>query len=142
MFDFNDDGAIDAAVDYTLANRGGTFRADDLSPVTPDTGYAVAVSHLGTGNGSLLSPGQLRDRLVLDALGHFSRVPYIGTWIERTGWGNDVCYIDRVVIVPDRESALIVGRAFGERAIWDFAAGESVSTGLFDGLFDEDEEIA
>lgn len=112
-----------ALVDHTLANRGGTFDAVTLEPVNPASGYAVAIGHIGS-NGALLTRDSLYDRLnrtVLDL-----RAPYVGTWVDTNRFGNDVAYVDHVVILPDRESALILARAFRELAIWDFSTSTEV----------------
>lgn len=111
--------------DYTLAHRGGTFSAETGEPVEPTSGYAVAVRNLGTGNGALLSRSYLVERLVEALIGSRS-IPYIGTWVETNAYGNDVCYIDRVVILPDEDSAVILARAFNEKAVYDFADGDSL----------------
>ena len=116
---------VQRIVESTLKNRGGTFNARTGRPVKPSSGYAVAVENLGTGNGALLSERYLGDR-VSEALVYQRDIPYIGTWVDRNRFGNDVCYVDRVVILPDRESALILARALGEQAVYDFATGESV----------------
>lgn len=123
MFDLQE--RAERMADYTLEHRGGTFDASTGEPVAPSSGYAVAVKNLGTGNGALLSRSYLVSRLC-EALIHQLSVPYIGTWVETNRYGHDVCYVDRVVILPDRASALAVGAAFNERAVWDFSSSESV----------------
>lgn len=108
-----------AIADATLANGGGTFTTDG-QPVQPTAGYAVAVQSIPYG-GALTSRNG-----IVDALGRANgngHVPYIGSWVDgETG----KVYLDRVVILPDRESALTLAAAFGELAIWDFATGTEV----------------
>jgi hypothetical protein len=115
--------AIRHIVAHTLAHRGGTFDARTGKLVQPTSGYAVAVATVGRDTGALLSADSLYDRL---SAAHYHPAPYIGTWVDTNHVGNDVAYVDRVVILPDRESALILARAFNQLAVWDFANGTEV----------------
>jgi hypothetical protein len=113
------------AAQYTIENGGGTFRASDLTPVNPTSGYAVAVVR-----GSAVTL-PVRDSLDLltritwaieDQVQGVYGAEYIGTWID-----NGIVHIDPVVILPDYGSAVIVGRAFGQDSIYSFLTGRVIS---------------
>ena len=107
--------AYDDILTYTLAHGGGTFDSRTLQPVELTAGYAVA---LATGTAALVD--DVRTGLY-PALDNVRRshpdAPYIGTWRDPDG----VVHIDPVVIIPDRASALTLGRALGQLAVWSFA---------------------
>ena len=109
------------AAELTIAFGGGTFDAATLAPVSPSTGYAVGGLAL-TVMTSVPDDGYERVARVILAQRDNRRAPYVGTWIE-----NDIVYVDAVVILPDLESAGILARALGEKAIWDFANGISIA---------------
>lgn len=127
------------AAEYTMHYGGGTFRRDTLGTdiigrksgeTRPADAYAVgglipaAVVKLLPGdvphlyNRAVLASviGQFRDDLA-------ERAPdaYIGTWID-----DGTVYIDAVVILPDLDSAGILARTLGERAIYNLATGETI----------------
>lgn len=113
--------AARAAMTRTLIDGGGTFDRETGEPVQPATGYAVGLP------GGTKVDGRETNLAVLSTairrVSRDSRAPFVGTWFD-TG----TAYIDPVVILPDRESALILARALGELAIWDFSAGAEVRT--------------
>lgn len=112
---------MNAAV-YTLHNGGGTFRASDLAPVNPTSGYAVAVIR-GTAI-SLVGLSAVNYAAIergIVAVRDTFKTPYVGTWLDR-----GTVHIDPVVILPDYGSAVIVGRAFGQEAIWSFLTGRAI----------------
>lgn len=107
---------------HTVENGGGTFDARTGEPVQPTSGYAVGMPG-GTKVKGLVSPGSIVDALRTFEL---TRAPYVGTWVDVNRFGNRVAYVDPVVIIPDRESALLVAAALGELAVWDFSAQAEV----------------
>jgi hypothetical protein len=111
---------------HTFSHQGGTFDAATLEPVTIRSGYGVAVKSLGRGNGALASLDYVTDRLYDAVIGR-GAIPYIGTWLNRNFRGNYEVYIDRVVVLPDRDSALILARALNEIAVWDYADEAAIS---------------
>ena len=113
----NYDAAMSIAV-ATFNHDGGTFDRLTGEPVTPTSGFAVAVPG-GIHRFARIPEHTAMDVLSIDAP---DSVPYIGTWRDNDGQ----VYVDPVVILPDRESALILGRAFGELAVWDFSTGTEV----------------
>ena len=134
--------------EYTIRHGGGTFDARTLEPVDlpahgcsaygPCDGwgesrkydehraYAVAYSD---GSAQKVYTDRYANSVLPSAIAgaianvraRYPLAPYIGTWLA-----DGVCHVDPVVILPDLASARIVGRAFGQIAVWDFAAGESV----------------
>ena len=107
----------------TLTNGGGTFDRLTGEPVEPTTGYAV-----GLPGGQKVDGKETNLALLSTAIRRVSRdarAPYLGTWMADTLTGSAV-YVDPVVILPDRESAVLLARALGELAIWDFGKGREV----------------
>ncbi len=118
--------ASDRAAALTLANGGGTFDAATLEPVDLTSGYAVAIENFGKGNGALASQSYVAERL-RKAAGYGYATGYIGTWVKVNSVGNSIVFIDRVVVLPDLESALILARALHQLAIFDFAKMEDIN---------------
>ncbi len=115
--------AASRAAHLTLANNGGTFRRTDLQPM-PGTGDALwddGVYAVGIGGVRVASNFAAIAQTLLTIRAKHPNAPYIGTWID-----NGIAYVDAVVLLPDRESALIVARAFAQRAIYNGATGETV----------------
>jgi hypothetical protein len=109
-----------AAARATVQDGGGTFDARTLAPVAPTEGYAV-----GLGDGSkVLANSTAADIAVViyRAVQANKSAPYVGTWID-----DAVIYIDPVVILQSLQDALTLARALGEKAIYSFATGESVT---------------
>ena len=107
---------------HTVQHGGGTFEARTGALVTPTSGYAVGLP------GGRQVKGLLTQNAVVDALRGFdlTRAPYVGTWVDTNSVGNRVAYVDPVVILPDRASALILAEALGELAVWDFSASAEI----------------
>ena len=118
--------SIDAARTIAAATDGGTFDRLTGEPVAPSAGFAVAVP------GGAVLDAATRWELVATTIRRLSRdslAPYIGTWTDRDDRDGEChcrLYIDPVVIVPDRESALTFAAAIGELAVWDFATSSEV----------------
>lgn len=117
--------SIHAATDYTLANGGGTFevRPDGtLSPVEyRDTADAYVVAIVARDAIVVpADPGSIRLG-VARAIREYPDAPYIGTWVN-----DGQCHVDPVIILPDRESAIRVGRAFSQLAIYNLATDETI----------------
>jgi hypothetical protein len=50
----------------------------------------------------------------------------IGTWYQED---MDITFIDIVAVLPDRETALALGRQYNQIAVYDLAAGEEIDAG-------------
>lgn len=106
-------------VDDIIRDGEATLDGVTLEPVHPTAGYAVAI-HSGTAvkvtafdeYGTFHAPLASAVRAVRDTF----RPPFVGVWIDDHG----TAHVDPVVILPDRESAEIVGRAFGQESIYGF----------------------
>lgn len=114
----------------TLMTGGGTYDLVEVERVSPATGYAVALDggwtvFLGDYSDQMLDHAA---HMVNDAVAYgrlTMTVPYIGTWID-----GDTLYIDRVIIMDSKEDALARARHERQLAIYDFATGESIETGV------------
>jgi hypothetical protein len=112
--------AANAVLAATVENGGATFDGRTLLPFTPSDGYAVAV-------GGTRYPEAGFDANVLSwmakAVSSEYETTYAGTWVEGT-----TVFIDAVkYFAADRRAdALAAGRYYGQKAIFDFAAGESI----------------
>lgn len=104
----------------TMRDGGATFDARTLAPVHPADGFAVALT------ASAPVPCEREDvgRALIALALRWPHVPFVGTWRGPGG-----IYVDAVVILPDRESAMTLARATGQQAIWDFATGEELAVG-------------
>jgi hypothetical protein len=112
-------------VEDIIAAGGGTLDGVTLEPVTfKHGGYAVAI-HYGTAMevGRLLPGWHSGIAQAVIAVRDTFRPPYVGVWIDPDG----VAHIDPVVILYDRESAVTIGRAFGQTSIYDFSAAKDVT---------------
>jgi hypothetical protein len=91
---------------------GATYRAADLTRVSPTRGYAV-----GIGSDSIAWPASesVLSTMLAWAVDAY-RTDYVGTWVE-----DGRVYIDAVVIVASLESAMTIARRHGQLAIYDFA---------------------
>lgn len=111
------------AAQYTIENGGGTFRASDLTPVNPTSGFAVGITDGTATKFSLVGAGNatyLQSRIA-EVSYRYPNAPYIGTWID----DEKVCHIDPVVILHNPDDAVAVGRAMGQLAIYDFETWEA-----------------
>lgn len=108
---------LEWAVQSTLDNDGGTFNAETYRMVLRSSGYAVAIED------TLTVPADDRRAIevAIEVMARMGRGPFIGTWVK-----DGTVYVDSVVILPDRASALIVGRAFRQQAIYDFATQTAI----------------
>lgn len=113
------------AAQYTVENGGGTFRASDLTPVNPNSGYAVGIHHGGSavkfsliGNHNLY--GRIQARIV-EVTVRYPLAPFIGTWID----DDQTLHIDPVLILINPDDAVTLGRAMGQLAIYDFETREA-----------------
>ena len=91
--------AINAEARANLGNvPDGTYieHAGHLLPVTPTSGYFVAVNNLLRGG---------------------RRAPFIGVWTASDG----EVFVDQTRWVADRERAIKIGRVHNQYAIWDCA---------------------
>lgn len=128
------------AAETTIRDGGGTFTTSTLRMTLRASGYAVAISHNDDARNvrigdvdAFIADHPMHDRAaVADTFGRanvanvaekimtvartFADAPFIGTWMD----GGRV-YVDPVVILPDRASAVIVAQAFAQRAIYNFA---------------------
>ena len=102
------------AAKYTLREGGGTFNRPHLDPVTPLLGYAVGLVE-GTWRTCYEIEEEIAAALVSCVI-EFPDVPYIGTWVD----GDAMVHIDPVVILFTLTDAIILGKALGQKAIWDF----------------------
>jgi hypothetical protein len=89
------------------------------------TGYAVSVfpEHEYCASGLISQEDierYIRDRAVLLAHPHV----VLGGWRSP---GDGLVYLDVSVIVPTHDAALTLARAYGQRAVWDFAVCKSIS---------------
>lgn len=106
---------MDGMIRYTDQHGGGTFDSRTLAPVELPDGYAVA---LGPGTAAVLNGSRRALRLAVEGVRRaYPDAPYIGTWRDAEG----VIHLDPVVVLPDRASALALGRALGQLAVWSFA---------------------
>lgn len=98
---------------YTRQHGGGTFIAATYS----DDGTAE-LANLTDGYAVGVSPKGLT---IPQAIAASPAARYIGTWID-----DGTLYVDAVIHTHNRRSAIALGRAFDQLAIYDFAAGESI----------------
>ena len=102
-------------VGHTLLNGGGTFTRNGC-PVTPESGYAVALEGQRYAEFPQVGPAlELLSRVSYSA-------EYFGTWYD-----SGRLYVEPCEIIADRESAVRIGRERGQLAIYDFAAGEVIT---------------
>lgn len=110
-------GAIEAAA---RLNGGATW---EISTDRPYEGAGFAVA---TVNGTAVVARDLRDGVgrFLDLCG--GRAPYLGVWwdAEEGAWA-----IDPVLVIADRDEAIRQAQRLGQKAIFDFAAGEEIAIG-------------
>jgi hypothetical protein len=109
----------------SLANEGG-FSFDLNTGTTPTSGYAVSVNpEANRQTGVRVSAGLIGTYAY--AFGHLLDQPgkVLGAWRDtETG----ITHLDVSTVVGDREDALMLARAFGEIAVWDYAAGAEIRT--------------
>ena len=113
--------------EYTLANRGGTFRKPDMEPVTPKTGYAVSVvtetaRKVYIRDESPYWQAILIEDALYDVAGDYD-TDYVGSWIDPEG----IVHVDPVTIIEGRGAAMLFAKVFRQQAIWDFANSEEIS---------------
>lgn len=116
--------------DYTAEHGGGTFDGDMLLPLTIPQGYAVALpggQELQYRNAEIGPAGRREIARMAQAVRDTFRPPYVGTWRDKV---TGSVYVDPVVILPDLDSALILGRALHQKAIYDFAAQKEIDLRL------------
>ena len=108
----------------TLENGGCTMSIDGCEPLT---GFAV-----GTG-GIVVPLSQFSEEVVerfSQSIGERVLIngerfgAYIGTWVD-----NGMVYLDRTVIIHDKDAALKTGLALKQQAIYDISAGACIYTG-------------
>ena len=109
------------AMAYTVDRGGGTFHAETCIPFEPIAGYAVAVG------GVILDPaitGSFRFRNAWKHVASEFMTLFVGTWLD-----GDNLYVDAVrYFGPEwRDEAIALGREHNQLAIYDFAAGESIT---------------
>jgi K+-transporting ATPase A subunit len=111
-----------AVIADLASNGGGTYGNSTLLPFKPPAGYAVGI-------GGLVMPAECATpSMVLWAFRQVSRehptASFIGTWLD-----NGVVYIDAVeyFATTRRPSAMLRGMECGQKAIFDFAAGEAIT---------------
>jgi len=102
---------------YTAEHGGGTFDALTGRPFEPKHGYAVARVSAFEGD----VKAECMEYIGRHIAGEYG-TPYFGTWVTPEGR----IAIDPVEYVISRERAITLGRHYGQRAIWDFAAGEVI----------------
>ncbi|WP_439377844.1 hypothetical protein [Amycolatopsis lexingtonensis] len=108
-----------------LETEGG-FSYDPRTRTSPTSGYAVSVNP--EANRQL--PGPVSTGVILGyayLFGHLLDQPgkVLGAWRDsETG----ITHLDVSTVVGDREDALMLARAFGELAVWDYAGGEEIRT--------------
>lgn len=108
------------AIATTVEHGGGTFERGTLLPFTPASGFAVA-------EGGIAIPASAVDQTTFRGLanavaGEFDR-KFVGTWLN-----GGTMHIDAVVYfsADRREAAIAAGRNWGQEAIYDFAAQDSI----------------
>lgn len=127
--------AAQDAAESTIVNGGGTFRRDTLGAdiigrqsgetrpadawcvggILPSMTVAYPATRSSIADAILAMHGAMAER---------APGAYIGTWCDDA---SATVYVDAVVILPDRDSAAILGRTLGERAIYNLATGETVT---------------
>lgn len=123
--------AADDAAERTIGLGGGTFNRDTLAADgigrkagegRPADAYAVGGIRPTRTIAYPATRSAIADAiLAMRALN--PTAPYIGTWADDA---TSTVYVDAVVILPDLESAGILARALGERAIYNLATGETI----------------
>jgi hypothetical protein len=112
--------AANAVLAATAENGGATFEGRTLLPFTPADGFAVAV-------GGVRYPAAQLDANTLGwlakAVTSEYETTYAGTWVE-----GSTAYVDavRYFAADKRGDAKAAGRYYGQKAIFDFGAGESI----------------
>jgi hypothetical protein len=103
-----------------VQNGGGTYEQGTLLPFTPKVGYAVGI-------GGVRYPAAGFDAEVVfwlsRAVATEYETSYVGTWLK-----DGTVHLDAVrYFGPERaHQALACAYYYGQEAIYDFAAGESV----------------
>ncbi len=111
---------FEAAIAKTVDQGGGTF-ATDGTPFEPESGYAVGVG------GIILDPattGAFRLRHAFRQVHKDFGGNYVGTWLD-----EGQLYVDAVAYLwsDERDAAISLARSCNQLAIYDFAAGESIT---------------
>jgi hypothetical protein len=96
-------------------NKGG-FTVRDGNLIRPTSGYAVSIKGWET-----RVPRALLSLPLFTAIVKSYQGLTFGAWID-----DGIVYFDRSFIYADRQAAIDVGHANGQKAIYDFAAGESI----------------
>lgn len=104
----------------TVEDGGCTFEARTLLPFTPSVGYAVGIG--GAKLPSMHVGPELLTWLAKAVASEYETV-YAGTWLD-----NGIVYIDAVKYFGAGEDvrAIACARFYGQAALYDFAAGESI----------------
>jgi hypothetical protein len=98
----------------------GSARTWTANPIRETSGYEVAFRTVFPGDNS--ATGDYRDWGAMATwAGNGAR---IGAWTDPD---TGVTWIDYTIHVANREHAIELGREFHQLAIWDWAAGETIS---------------
>jgi hypothetical protein len=105
---------------------GGTYEQGTYLPFTPKDGFAVAFN-----GGVKATVGQVTLGWLerwLKAVPTEFEASFVGTWADGdTHDLSTVVYLDAVRYIRNRDEAIAFGVAQRQLAIWDFAAGESIT---------------
>lgn len=117
------------AIAYTHRHGGwtGTITSPPLSPTAPGylVGIAPSLARTITDTDLIRQALELREwsrdarvRVVASLPGR-----YIGTWIDAGGQ----VVLDVTEMIPDLPTALLMGRHYGQQAIWSHSEGRSIT---------------
>lgn len=106
-----------------LLTRGG-ITLDPTSMVEPTSGYAVSVRGAEATFASVPTHGEVSEWL----RGHGIPVAliqekpsYFGAWVDKS---TGKVFLDVTVVVPTRSEAEVLGRKWGQLAVFDLGTGE------------------
>lgn len=118
---------VPGIMERTIANGGGTFDSRTRLPFTPSHGFAVGVCE-GTA-AKLVDVFGIEE--AVKRIAEEFLTPYVGTWVEPDGsididpvrWIADPLGDDALAF----RTAVQLGRAFGQKAIYGFAKKEVIT---------------
>jgi hypothetical protein len=102
-------------------NGGATLNADTLTDAALSDGYAVGVA---TGT-ALILPDDADDTtlgVALRLIAGAYECSFVGAWVA-----DDGVHLDPVEVAPNLADAMVAGRRYNQRAVYDLARGEEVA---------------